>query len=62
MSRYQVKPEEPREDDRPGRFFILDTCSAVPFPENLKRGRNGVKLSYRNRKDAEKSVNRLNQE
>lgn len=62
MNRYRVKPEEPREDGNAGRFFILDTSSTSPFPQNLKRGRNGVLLGYRKREDAERSVKRLNRE
>ncbi len=58
---YEVKPGEPFYDGTPSpRFYILDTASTEPFPANLVRGRNGVQLSYGQRKDADRAADRLN--
>lgn len=54
--RYVVKPEDPREDGNPGRFFILDTETG-----KLKLGKNEVLLGYRKRKDADTSARKLNE-
>jgi len=48
------------EPNHPRRFFILDTESTEPFPKNLVRGGNHVLLSYKKRKDADRTVEKLN--
>lgn len=47
--RYEVKP------GKPSLFFIRDTVN-----DRLVRGRNNALLSYRKRKDAERTADRMN--